>query len=64
MQDSLIRMRTADNGIGFDTNHIKKGIGLSNMRKRVNAFCGNIFLSSSPGNGCEVIVEIPTGITS
>ena len=59
LQSNAIQLRIYDNGIGFDTKHSKNGIGLSNIKKRSQLFSGNFFLNSSPGNGCEIIVEIP-----
>jgi signal transduction histidine kinase len=56
---NTVRMRTFDNGIGFDTKTIKGGIGLNNMKRRVESFAGKLILTSQPGKGCEIIVEIP-----
>lgn len=52
-------MHTADNGIGFQPATVKDGIGLVNMKRRVELFSGNIDISSSPGNGCNIRVSIP-----
>jgi signal transduction histidine kinase len=52
-------MRIADNGKGFDTKTKKKGIGLRNINKRVELLSGKFILNSAPGNGCEIIVELP-----
>lgn len=54
-----ISLRIADNGKGFNLKTIKKGIGLSNIRKRAESLSGNFMLNSAPGKGCEIIVEIP-----
>ncbi|MEO8764948.1 MAG: PAS domain-containing protein, partial [Ginsengibacter sp.] len=59
LKENVVKMRTFDNGKGFDTRRIKRGIGLSNMKKRVDTFSGKLHLNSSPGTGCEIIVEIP-----
>jgi two-component system sensor histidine kinase UhpB len=53
-------MRTYDNGKGFDPRKVKAGIGLSNMRRRVESFGGKFNIISQPGKGCEMVVEIPT----
>jgi len=60
LNGEMARMRTFDNGNGFNTKHVKKGIGLSNMKKRVDSFSGKFILNSFPGKGCEIIIEIPT----
>ncbi|MDN3654664.1 PAS domain S-box protein [Ferruginibacter paludis] len=59
LNNEAIQLRICDNGIGFDTRSNRNGIGLGNMKKRAQLFSGNFFLKSSPGNGCEIIVEIP-----
>jgi len=48
-----------DNGRGFDTRSVKKGIGLNNIRKRVEALSGKLTLLTAPGEGCMLIAEIP-----
>ena len=52
-------MRIADDGVGFDINAVKGGIGLSNMKRRVELFDGRFDVYSSPGNGCELVIDIP-----
>jgi signal transduction histidine kinase len=52
-------MRIYDNGKGFDSNLLKNGIGLSNIKKRTELFVGEFIINSSVGQGCEVLVNIP-----
>ncbi len=59
VSEHLVKMRIYDNGKGFDTTAMKKGIGLANIRKRAESQLGHFFLNSAPGNGCEIKVEIP-----
>ncbi|MEO6905430.1 MAG: PAS domain S-box protein, partial [Ginsengibacter sp.] len=59
VKNKKLKMRIADDGIGFDMNVAKGGIGLSNMRRRVELFDGKFDIDSSPGNGCELIIDIP-----
>jgi PAS domain S-box-containing protein len=49
----------ADNGIGFDVHQTKKGIGLSNIRRRTELFSGNMEIETSPGNGCRINIKLP-----
>ena len=56
---SAIVMRICDNGKGFDLKSVKKGIGLSNIKKRAQSFSGKVIINSAVGKGCEIIVEIP-----
>ena len=55
----LIKLSIADNGIGFDPASLKDGIGLENIKRPAEMFSGKLKLKSSPGNGCEMIVELP-----
>lgn len=48
-----------DDGIGFDTNLPKNGIGLLNMKKRMEDLHGTIDIESSPGNGCNIYIRLP-----
>ncbi len=60
MQDSKkIRLMIRDDGKGFDSNQIKPGAGLNNIRNRVYLFNGNLYIHSSHGKGCELIIDIP-----
>jgi PAS domain S-box-containing protein len=59
LKNNKIKMRIADDGVGFDVNAIKGGIGLSNIRRRVELFDGKFEIFSSPGNGCELEIDIP-----
>ena len=54
-----LKMRISDNGVGFNVGQVKGGIGLSNMKRRVELFSGRFEIFSSPGNGCEIIIDIP-----
>jgi len=56
---NLVKMRILDNGKGFDIKTVKKGIGLSNIKKRAASFSGKFIVNAAAGKGCEIIVEIP-----
>ncbi len=59
MNNNKLYLKIADNGIGFDINKVKMGIGLMNIKKRAEMFSGRFTLDTAPQNGCSVIVEIP-----
>lgn len=59
ISNNKLKMRVADDGIGFDVNAVKAGIGISNMRRRAELFHGEFAIFSSPGNGCELVISIP-----
>ena len=54
-----LTLQIQDNGIGFDAVTAKRGIGLSNIKKRAELFAGSFKLITSPGNGCTIIIDIP-----
>ncbi len=47
-----------DNGKGFDLNTSKKGLGLNNIKNRIEFLKGNLNIVSTP-NGSSVIITIP-----
>lgn len=61
LHKDCVVMSVTDNGVGFDTKLIRKGIGLTNIKRRAELFSGGLEIVSSPGNGCEVTVKIPLG---
>lgn len=48
-----------DDGIGFDTTSVKKGLGLENMRKRMLDMGGSFSVKSEVGAGTEISLSIP-----
>ncbi len=57
--EGVIRLRIRDDGIGFDPKTKKKGIGLSNIRSRIQLYNGRCDIRSAPGKGCLLTVTIP-----
>ncbi len=53
-----IALKVTDNGIGIDENS-KDGIGLNNIKSRVNSLLGNITISKNADTGVSVYIEIP-----
>lgn len=52
-----ITVRVSDDGIGFDTKQEAVGIGLKNIRSRLQAYKGTMRIQSAPGKGCEIVAE-------
>ena len=48
-----------DNGKGFEPNQNCSGFGLQGIQERLTGVRGRFNLKTSPGNGCQIIVEIP-----
>ncbi len=60
IEDFKLKMRIYDNGIGFDIKSVKKdGIGLNNIRNRIEMFNGTLIINTSLGKGFEMLIEIP-----
>ncbi len=53
-------LQVSDDGVGFDpaSAHNKGGLGLRGMKERVEHIGGRLSISSSPGQGTQVTVEI------
>ncbi len=54
-----IGLTVTDNGVGFDIEQKSNGIGLKNIRSRVEFYAGDMKIISSPGNGCKLEINIP-----
>ncbi len=48
-----------DDGIGFDPQKVNRGMGLFNLKTRLDNLCGNMTLDSKPGRGTIVSINIP-----
>lgn len=61
----VIRLRVRDNGCGFDVNEAitskdrPRGLGLLGMKERIGLVNGTVNISSCPGGGTEIDIEIP-----
>lgn len=58
--DNNLQFEISDNGVGFDEEKVSKGIGFANMIRRTKLFAGNLVIMSSPGNGCKILITIPS----
>ena len=59
LDNHVIGMYIIDNGVGFDIDKVKKGIGLVNIQRRAELFCGKFSIDTSPGKGCRLFIELP-----
>ena len=59
-QSDCVKMEVVDNGRGFDPQRIEEtwGMGLKNMRERVEQLNGKLVIISEPGEGTCVQVEV------
>ena len=58
-KESTIMLKITDDGIGFDPQRIKRGIGLSNIYERVQLYGGTVDVDTAVGRGCRTTVIIP-----
>lgn len=58
-KDSSFQLVIQDNGKGFDLKETKSGIGLTNIRNRVEAFNGSLNIITSSGKGCCIEILVP-----
>lgn len=54
-----LELTIVDDGVGFLPGKKTSGIGLRNIRNRVDFYNGNLTIVSEPGNGCTLIATIP-----
>ena len=57
--DKKLFLEMQDNGVGFDQQTTKKGLGFNNIFNRVEFYQGLVQLTSVVGKGCTLQVEIP-----
>lgn len=48
-----------DNGVGFDIDKVKRGMGITNLETRVNKLGGDLTVESKPNKGSTFTIEIP-----
>lgn len=59
IEKEFLKMEILDNGIGFDETKIKKGIGLANIKRRIELFNGEMQIISAINKGFGLITIIP-----
>ncbi len=61
MDDGQIRIRAADDGLGFDPEQVrwKKGLGIQGIEGRVDRLGGSLLLTTQPGRGVKYEIQIP-----
>ena len=57
--DEHVRLEINDNGIGFDVNQPRKGLGLNSMRERVETSDGKLEITSQVDGGTRIEITIP-----
>ncbi|MEH7306262.1 sensor histidine kinase [Neobacillus drentensis] len=60
--DDVLRVMIEDKGKGFDVKNQTVGVGLFSMDERARSVGGELVISSSPGKGTKLILEVPSMI--
>lgn len=59
----VLRLRVCDDGCGFDSSKVvtskNGGFGLVGMKERVQQLSGQFIVRSEPGQGTEIVAEVP-----
>jgi PAS domain S-box-containing protein len=55
-----IYITVEDDGKGYDVQQKSKGLGISNIKHRAEAFNGKVEVQSTIGQGCKTVVTIPS----
>ncbi len=58
--DDSIQLIFEDNGVGFETNKAKDGIGFRNIKNRLEKLSGTLFIDSVLNRGTIINIEIPS----
>ncbi len=61
IQDHTLYLTAEDDGVGFDEKKSPAGMGLLNLKNRIEQRNGSLTFSSVPGTGTTIEIEIPTG---
>lgn len=56
---SQLNLLIKDDGNGFDTNELKSGNGLANMKQRAKQLSGKLVIESAPGKGTSLHFSMP-----
>ncbi|WP_299135787.1 ATP-binding protein [uncultured Tenacibaculum sp.] len=59
LHENYLNILVEDNGLGFDLNKSKKGIGLNNITSRVTKLNGNLEIDSTLKKGTTININIP-----
>jgi len=57
--DGTLKLLFEDDGIGFDIQNSKNGIGLNNIKNRLDTLSGTMNIDSLPNRGTVIDIDIP-----
>ncbi len=59
LSDGILTLTIQDDGVGFDVNKGRNGIGLRNLTSRAEKMNGTLHVDSGKGNGTTITVQMP-----
>ena len=59
LEDTILVIKISDDGIGFDTQKVKSGIGLKNIAERVALLKGKFKILSTSNQGTTLFINVP-----
>ncbi|MFT3932481.1 MAG: PAS domain S-box protein [Chitinophagaceae bacterium] len=61
LNGELINLSIVDDGKGFELQKVKfkKGVGLTNIESRAQLFNGTVEITTAPGKGCKLFIQVP-----
>ena len=59
VSDQQVLLEVIDNGMGFELEKVRKGLGFVNIKNRVALFGGTVGILAEPGQGCLLAVSFP-----
>jgi two-component system sensor histidine kinase UhpB len=62
--DARLHVRIADNGVGFDLQRMRPGLGLLGIRERASSLGGDLRVDSTPRQGTTIHVSLPLAASS
>jgi len=54
-----ILLHLKDDGVGFDIHSVEVGLGIKNIKSRIQSYSGEISMNSMPGSGTEFSIVLP-----
>lgn len=58
-----VQLIVTDDGAGFEVEQVRAGMGLRTMRQRVEQIRGRLTINAAPGEGTQVIIDLPAAAT-
>ncbi len=59
LSEGILTLTVQDDGVGFDVNKGRNGIGLRNLTSRADKMNGTLHVDSGKGNGTTITVQMP-----